>query len=454
MTNCPKCSHRVESFAVDTNCSFRMCSNVACTWPFECADMGRYFDHDATVPSIRKRAKKRKAPKDESRKKVKKIKGGDHASTAATAQPTQPLPLTATAAAPIPDNVDQISSWLSDLCDSNIKGRSTCASSSQRLSVVEYPHSAGNYHINQGSDESGSKSPVSHTSPNIISSSNTVAPYDDATGAWIDSLLASSSSPSSLSQPISLNSNSAVPPLSNSAAVDSALFNDNVADIFAVLGHGPTPSVPSRGGSVSADAGVPRNSRMNSPATSNSESGAEEIDSGILSSDELAMIIGSGSNAMVKPQTAPHAATAALSSGLQHPSTITTTSLDTTGSLFDPISMLLSPPNSATTALPASQPTHGVTAATTSESLDLFSQYYWPTVPQQQQQSNSSSSSSEAVTFSDSAKTLAPADEPFDLNKYLDSVTAASGNAQSGTYIDAALGSGDIIDDIFGKSSL
>ncbi|KAJ1720615.1 hypothetical protein LPJ53_004779 [Coemansia erecta] len=311
MTNCPKCSRRVESFAVDTNCAFRMCSNVACTWPFECPDMGRYFDHDATVPSIRKRAKKRKAPKDESRKTV-------------------------------------------------VKRTKT--------------------------------------------------------------------------------------------------------DIFAVLGHGLTPAVPSRGGSVSADAGVPRNSRMNSPATSNSESGADEIDSGILSSDELAMIIGSGNNAISKPQPAP-AATAALSSGHQHPSSIATTSLATTGSLFDPISMLLSPPNSASTAISASQPPHSVTAATTSESLDLFSQYYWPSVPQQQQQqqqqqsglsdaSLSNSTSSSAITFSDSTKTLAPADDvPFDLNKYLDSVTAA-GNAQSGAYIDAALGSGDIIDDIFGKSSL
>ncbi|KAJ2360832.1 hypothetical protein IW150_007395 [Coemansia sp. RSA 2607] len=127
--------------------------------------------------------------------------------------------------------------------------------------------------------------------------------------------------------------------------------------------------------------------------------------------------------------------------------------------------MLLSPPNSASTAISAPQPPHGVTATTTSESLDLFSQYYWPSVPQQQQQhsgltdaslsnSNSSSTSSSAITLCDGVKSLAPADDvPFDLNKYLDSVTAA-GNGQTGAYIDAALGSGDIIDDIFGKSAL
>ncbi|KAJ2897967.1 hypothetical protein IWW38_001554, partial [Coemansia aciculifera] len=58
---CPKCARRVESFAVDTNCSFLMCANVDCTWPFDCQDMGRCFEHDATVPSMRQRAKKRKA---------------------------------------------------------------------------------------------------------------------------------------------------------------------------------------------------------------------------------------------------------------------------------------------------------------------------------------------------------------------------------------------------------
>ncbi|KAJ2392530.1 hypothetical protein GGI23_005200, partial [Coemansia sp. RSA 2559] len=60
-TKCPKCAHKIEAYAVDTNCSFRMCANLNCTWPFDCDSMAQCFEQDATVPSMRKRAKKRKA---------------------------------------------------------------------------------------------------------------------------------------------------------------------------------------------------------------------------------------------------------------------------------------------------------------------------------------------------------------------------------------------------------
>ncbi|KAJ2748290.1 hypothetical protein H4S06_005001 [Coemansia sp. BCRC 34490] len=70
MAKCPKCAHKIEAYAVDTNCSFRMCANLGCTWPFDCDNMAQCFEQDATVPSMRKRAKKRKAlaSKDEHRR--------------------------------------------------------------------------------------------------------------------------------------------------------------------------------------------------------------------------------------------------------------------------------------------------------------------------------------------------------------------------------------------------
>ncbi|KAJ2453806.1 hypothetical protein EV183_002003 [Coemansia sp. RSA 2336] len=69
---CPKCATRIENFSVDTNCSFRMCSNVSCTWPFDSKNLNEFFEHDTAVPSIRKRAKKRKAHSKEERLKKRR----------------------------------------------------------------------------------------------------------------------------------------------------------------------------------------------------------------------------------------------------------------------------------------------------------------------------------------------------------------------------------------------
>ncbi|KAJ2358139.1 hypothetical protein GGF43_001019 [Coemansia sp. RSA 2618] len=55
-----------------------MCSNTQCTWPFDSHDMHTHFMHDSTVPSIRKRAKRRKhstrEPQQQQQPRAKKLK--------------------------------------------------------------------------------------------------------------------------------------------------------------------------------------------------------------------------------------------------------------------------------------------------------------------------------------------------------------------------------------------
>ncbi|KAJ1645901.1 hypothetical protein J3B02_000869 [Coemansia erecta] len=445
MSKCPKCSRRVESFAVDTNCSFRMCSNVSCTWPFDSDNMGQYFEYDAAVPSIRKRAKKRKANKDETRK-LKKAKTASKLSVEAT--DSSIVGVSAAKAKVLPsvaENAAQISSWLSDLCDSNIKNRATPFDSSQRSSIVDnldFPV-AGNYQNNMGSESLG----------DLGSLSNCNKPNIDIDDSWIKSLLGSSSSSSDVSI-LKHNGLNSADSLSDHAvamsdAVDdsSCLLNNNVADIFAVLGHGITPAVPSRDGSIgSGDAGVPRNSRQNSPAASNSESGNDDVENPILSADDLAMIIGGASK--------PHNTTSQQASATTATAANNTAPLDTSA-LFDPISMLLSPPNSAT--------------AQSDGTLDLFSQYYWPPQRQQQQQQQqqqqpdklsllASTSSSATLSVSAVAATKSLVDSnhlPFDLNKLFNVPAADSGNSNSASDMVASLGSSSTdIENIFGKSTL
>ncbi|KAJ1807016.1 hypothetical protein LPJ56_006300, partial [Coemansia sp. RSA 2599] len=358
----------------------------------------------------------------------------------------------------VAENAAQISSWLSDLCDSNIRSRATLLDSSQRSSLVDnldFPV-AGNYQNNMGSESLGEATLSNCNNPNI-----------DLDDSWINTLLGSSSkSDASVPKHNGLNS---ADPLSDGAVaasdtVDdvSCLLNHNVADIFAVLGHGVTPAVPSRDGSIgsSGDAGVPRNSRQNSPAASNSESGADDIDNPILSADDLAMIIGGTSKPHATMQQQQQQASA---------TTAATAPLDTSA-LLDPISMLLSPPNSAAAG----------SVAHPGSALDLFSQYYWP--PQQQQQQHSdklsmltssslatpsvsatvsaanASSNTGVISGSSSVGTKPPASDhlSFDLHKLFNVPVAATGNSQaSASEMVASLGSStDLIENIFGKSSL
>ncbi|KAJ2478315.1 hypothetical protein IWW56_003788 [Coemansia sp. RSA 2131] len=57
---CPQCTTRVHPFAIDTNCTFLMCSNTRCPWPFTSSSMHTHFVHDTSRSSIRKRTKRRK----------------------------------------------------------------------------------------------------------------------------------------------------------------------------------------------------------------------------------------------------------------------------------------------------------------------------------------------------------------------------------------------------------
>ncbi|KAJ2663393.1 hypothetical protein IW148_002523 [Coemansia sp. RSA 1199] len=59
-TVCPQCTTRVHPFAIDTNCTFLMCSNTRCPWPFTSSSMHTHFVHDTSRSSIRKRTKRRK----------------------------------------------------------------------------------------------------------------------------------------------------------------------------------------------------------------------------------------------------------------------------------------------------------------------------------------------------------------------------------------------------------
>ncbi|KAJ2718748.1 hypothetical protein GGI07_005613 [Coemansia sp. Benny D115] len=389
MSKCPKCSRRIESFAVDTNCSFRMCSNVDCTWPFEAADMGKYFEHDATVPSMRKRAKKRKLQSaKEDRIKAKKAKSAE-----------------------VPDSMAHITSWLSDLSDAS-KSRATPSNSSLRPAEQLTDLSTGNL-INVSAKETLADGSAGFTNSSLAAQVS--FDKDD----WLQSLLAPQADSSSSNGLTDCNIPSASAPLADS------LFINNVADIFAALGS-PQPAtyaVPSQADS-SGDAGVPRNSRQASPATSNSESGADDTENRIpLSPDDLAMIISD-----TKQQQGVVSA------------------VDTSAGFFDPISMLLSPPASAnTTGVPDS--------ATNNSALDLLNQYYWQP-PSSDSASLESTNQSTLVTRTEvNSKTTSASQLPFDLSN-LFNVPVAVGSDQAVQNVVTSLGSSNIIEDIFGRSAI
>ncbi|KAJ1894244.1 hypothetical protein LPJ66_005304 [Kickxella alabastrina] len=341
MLECPKCTRQIEAFSVDTNCAFRMCTNPSCTWPFEAPDMAQYFDYDATVPSMRKLAKKRKAhgaKDDQQRLKAKK--------------PKAPETLSPPPVVPVKDSLIELPSWLSDLCEGN-NDRATLSNSSLRASVDTSMDIFDSGKYIEGANTTGGVvgAAVGENSEKFHgSSSGDRGNLDiDASDAWIQSLLTTPLPP-----PPSTT------PHRSDDGKSGSLFADNVADIFAAFGqqqqqqqHASAPlsiadsvlsTLTASVSRTNADAGVPRHSRQNSP---NSESGTEEIDSRMrISEDDFAMII----DEVMKPK-AP--------AGM----------LDTlvaTSAAFDPISMLLSPPNSA--------------AVAGSGSLDVLGHYYWPSV--------------------------------------------------------------------------
>ncbi|KAJ2017582.1 hypothetical protein GGI14_002896 [Coemansia sp. S680] len=102
-----------------------MCSNVDCTWPFDCQDMGRCFEHDATVPSMRKRAKKRKALAIKEERRHKRVTPGPIGSVARPTLDVQ-QPSTQPSLDLLSDDLD----WLADLCQQPSAASSTAANTS------------------------------------------------------------------------------------------------------------------------------------------------------------------------------------------------------------------------------------------------------------------------------------------------------------------------------------
>ncbi|KAJ1663397.1 hypothetical protein IW140_001866 [Coemansia sp. RSA 1813] len=223
-TKCPKCTHKIDAYAVDTNCAFRMCANLDCTWPFDCDNMAQCFEHDAAVPSMRKRAKKRKAlaSKEEQRRAKRRQSmldkapntpssrtlsmsaiGADVASqlhlsaamppaltaiSSTTPITTDPLtsslpflttPITSSSFAEN-DSISQLDDWLADLCNSaNVNGPSSAVGMQSAVSTADYSSVLGSTISASGSNmllSQGKYQQDTQSSPAICSKSNAETP--------------------------------------------------------------------------------------------------------------------------------------------------------------------------------------------------------------------------------------------------------------------------------------
>ncbi|KAJ2508626.1 hypothetical protein IWW47_000512 [Coemansia sp. RSA 2052] len=159
------------------------------------------------------------------------------------------------------------------------------------------------------------------------------------------------------------------------------------------------------------DAVIPRTSRHPSPATSNnSESGPDDMDvRSPLSPDHLAMLIGG------------HGTHSDISKIFLSPQ-------QSSASVLDPLSMLLSPPNSAivSSSAPTVSPAAATSAPTASsiDTIGLLDNYYWPN-----SQSAAPASSIAAATAALSASlpsSVVPANDIGSKHKLLSSMTATS----------------------------
>ncbi|KAJ1901133.1 hypothetical protein LPJ81_003807 [Coemansia sp. IMI 209127] len=485
-TKCPKCAHKIEAYAVDTNCSFRMCANLGCTWPFDCDNMAQCFEQDAAVPSMRKRAKKRKAlaSKEEQRRARRRQSVLDRTPNAAFSR-TQSIPpisagaasqmhlsvgmpptLSAFSADPLAsslpflttpitangvsenDSISQLDDWLADLCNSaNANGPSSAVGLQPAVSATDYSTvlssatTSSNMLLSQGKylqDTQGSPATCFESNSEIPSgaraaTSSAHGPCDNSYNEplspdWLESLLSSSSSPPPclpLSAPIHAAGTNGgllttapkllfaqqqagqIPGSSNNPcsgaegasfiqqfSIDGALGHDCtflpsaapnniscggggslnvVADIFSVFGTSPSALPPTSapvaiGSSANArsspsatlveDAVIPRTSRHPSPATSNSESGADDIDAHApISPDELALLIGSGSNGASNGVKRSHVASA---------------------DMLDPLSALLSPPSSAHLGLSNGIGKHNADDGSNGVLDGVLGHCYWP----------------------------------------------------------------------------
>ncbi|KAJ1824403.1 hypothetical protein LPJ60_000802 [Coemansia sp. RSA 2675] len=114
-----------------------MCSNIDCTWPFECQDMDRCFEHDATVPSMRKRAKKRKALASKEEKRHKRVTLGPLGSASRPSLEVLPPSSAQPALGLLSEDLD----WLTDLCQQPSAASSTSANTSSGTPLRTTGHS-------------------------------------------------------------------------------------------------------------------------------------------------------------------------------------------------------------------------------------------------------------------------------------------------------------------------
>ncbi|KAJ2031517.1 hypothetical protein IWW57_000676 [Coemansia sp. S610] len=299
-----------------------MCSNIDCTWPFECQDMDRCFEHDATVPSMRKRAKKRKALASKEEKRHKRVTLGPLGSASRPSLEVLPPSSAQPALGLLSEDLD----WLTDLCQQPSAASSTSANTSSGTPLRTTGHSElfmsqGNYQKEIQSCSENSPDARAATTPCAL------ALGDNSYIGWLQSLVP--------------NHGLTLPPPS----VECPLVDNNVADLLAAFGSAPNtesslraPDTSFMSAFTSGDAVIPRTSRHPSPTTSNnSESGH----------DDLAMLIGGNGDIAKMFSTQPQS------------------------SALDPLSLLLSsPPNSAPVA--GSTSTVGSIGA-----IGLLDHYYW-----------------------------------------------------------------------------
>ncbi|KAJ2744649.1 hypothetical protein GGI20_002790 [Coemansia sp. BCRC 34301] len=397
-----------------------MCANVDCTWPFDCQDMSRCFEHDATVPSMRKRAKKRKSLAVKEVRRHKRVTIGPDSSIGSVLP--SPGPTIDAPSGVLQSSLQQpslgllsgdLSDWLADLCQPSVTpstapNTSSCtpmsiaAASSSNADHSGLFMSQGNYQNDlqlqrnaQGMRDSCGEAcsaagvaitlcaPAPGSSSSYTSSVATRGGGQEDSG-WLLSLL-SPQSPQQLSNHGLTLLSSPVLPLSSGAAGGVAtstgvcsLYGDNVADLFAAFGNSASTATAISSSSASnpvrapdtsflsafgGDAVIPRASRHPSPATSNnSESGPDDIGPrSPLSPDHLAMLIGGHGarddvSKIFLPPTQPSAP------------------------VLDPLSMLLSPPSSAHVAGSTPAVSSAAASAPGVSSIDtigLLDHYYW-----------------------------------------------------------------------------
>ncbi|PIA15078.1 hypothetical protein COEREDRAFT_82284 [Coemansia reversa NRRL 1564] len=311
---CPNCANRIEQFSVDTNCKFRMCSNTSCTWPFDSGDMETCFEHDATVPSIRKRAKRRKAQATREERRIKRRQSEAQGQMGVTnsTESVQALdpPITRTnsgidlLSTSLPNTGAALTDWLAGLC-------------------------------NDGSTENtGLQGKYKQNDSDLTCADNGALPAN-----WLETLLAGSASASTaVTQSCDLRngltaSSSLSPVVDSITQTSNGPVDANVADLFAAFNSAVNTTVPLPN---LDDAVIPHTTRHPSPATS--ESAGDEVDSHTpLSSGELELLITGKSS---DSRNVPHP---------QQQSMVSCSAVGSGSSYLDSLTMLLSPPESATT---------------------------------------------------------------------------------------------------------